>query len=168
MDRENYWVRKAAEIGETIEAKFYCTYLSGDWSVKGPLTGVLFFSKSTLYFQSFHSSKSLSTLFQLRREDGISESHTFQMPLKDIRCTFNESSKNFWSSLFAEPEQPFVIHLTDAERETASYRFSVDRKKLKTIVNLINSKRSGVQGSRLIGSSSGHFGGEIGNDSENQ
>jgi hypothetical protein len=73
------------------------------------------------------------------------QGHAVLMPLKDIRCSFNESPKNFWSCLFAEPEQPFVIHLTDGERETGSYRFSVDRKKLKTIVSLINKNRSGVQ-----------------------
>jgi hypothetical protein len=138
MDRENYWVRKEAEIGEPVKTRFYCTYLGGDWDVKGPLTGVLFFSESTLYFQSFHSSKSLATMFQMRREEGISEGHTFQMPLKDIRCSFNESPNNFWRSLFAEPEQPFVIHLLEGEREKGSYRFSVDRKKLKKIASLIN------------------------------
>ncbi|MCP4629495.1 MAG: hypothetical protein GY850_39225 [bacterium] len=146
MEREDYWVRKEAEIGETVEAKFYCTYFSGDWPVKGPLTGVLFFSKSTLYFQSFYSSKSLATLFQLRRQEGISESHAFQMPLKDIRCSFNEAPTNFWSRLFAAPEQSFIIHHMDGEQDARSYRFSVDRKKLKTIVSLINSIRSGSQG----------------------
>jgi hypothetical protein len=155
MDRQDYWVRKEAEIGETVEATFYCTYLNGDWSVKGPLTGVLFFSKSTLFFQSYHADKSLASLFQLRRQEGLSENHAFQMPVKDLRCSFNESPKNFWLRLFAAPEQQFVIHLTDGERETDSYRFSVDRKKLKQIVSLINSNRSGVQGSRLLGSGSG-------------
>ena len=138
MDKEDYWVRKEGGIGETVDAKFYCNYLSGDWSVKGPLTGVLYFSKSTLFFQSFYSAKSLASVFQLRRQEGLSESHAFQMPLQDLRCSFNESPKNFWRRLFAAPEQPFVIHLTDAERETGSYQFSVDRKKLKTIVTLIN------------------------------
>ena len=141
MDTEDYWVRKEAEIGETVDAKFYCNYLNGDWSVKGPLTGVLFFSKSTLYFQSFSSSKSLASLFQLRNQEGLSESYTFQMPLKNLRCSFNESPKNFWGSLFAAPDQPFVIHLTNGEQETGSYQFNVDRKKLKTIVSLINSNR---------------------------
>jgi hypothetical protein len=79
------------------------------------------------------------------------------MPVKDLRCSFNESPKNFWLRLFAAPEQQFVIHLTDGERETDSYQFSVDRKKLKRIVSLINGDRSGAQGSRLIGSGSGPF-----------
>jgi hypothetical protein len=140
MDKDNYWVRKEAEIGETVEANFYCTYLSGDWPVKGPLTGVLFFSKSTLYFQSFYSSKSLASLFQVRRQGDILETHAFQLPLKDLRCSFNESPQNLWSRLFAAPDQSFVIHLTDCEQDARSYRFSVDRKKLKTIASLIKYK----------------------------
>ena len=28
MDKEDYWVRKEAEIGEAVEAKFYCTSVS--------------------------------------------------------------------------------------------------------------------------------------------
>jgi len=138
MDKDDYWVRKEAEIGDTVDVKFYCNYLSGDWPVKGPLAGVLFFSKSTLYFQSFYASKSLASLFQLSRQEGSSESYAFQMPLKNLRCSFNESPKNFWSRLFAAPDQPFVIHLTNGEQETGSYQFSVDRKELKTIVSLIN------------------------------
>ena len=148
MDRQDYWVRKEAEIGETVEAKFYCTYLSGDWPVNGPLTGVLFFSKSTLYFQSYYAPKSLASLFQPTRQDNISESHAFNIPLENLKCTFDNSPQTLLSRLFATPEQSFVIHLTDGERDARSYRFSVDRKKLKTIVGLITSNRSEVQGSR--------------------
>jgi len=138
VDREDYWVRKEAEIGESVNAKFYCTYLSGDPSVKGPLTGVLFFSRSTLFFQSFSSPKALKFLFQMRQREDISESHSFNMPLNDLQCSFNESPNNFWRKLFAPPEQSLVIHLTDGEQKTGSYQFSVERKELKTIVRLIN------------------------------
>jgi hypothetical protein len=141
MDRQDYWVRKEAEIGETVEATFYCTYLNGDWSVKGPLTGVLFFSKSTLYFQSFYVSKSLAALFQPRRQENISESHSFNLPLENLHCAFDDSPQTILSRLFAAPEQSFAIRLTDGERDARSYRLSVDRKKLKTIVSLINGHR---------------------------
>ena len=141
MDKEDYWVRKEAEIGEAVEAKFYCTYLGGDWAVKGPQTGVLFFSQSTLYFQSFHSIKSLTSIFQPLRQEEITESHAFNIPLENLKFTFDNSPQTLLSRLFATPEQSFVIHLTDGERDARSYRFSVDRKKLKTIVGLINSNR---------------------------
>jgi len=139
MDREDYWVGKEAEIGETVEAKFYCTYLSGDWPVNGPLTGVLFFSQSTLYFQSFHASKSLANLIQPRRQEKITESHTFNLPLEKLDCTYDDSPQTLMRRLFAAPEQSFVIHLTDGERDAKSYRFSIDRKKLKIIADLISS-----------------------------
>jgi len=142
MDREAYWLQKEAEIGETVTAKFYCTYLRGDWPVEGPLTGVLYFSQTTLFFQSYHSAKSLAFLVQPRRREGLAESHAFRMPLKDVRCAFDESSKNLWARLFAAPEQPFVIHRMDGGNETGSYQFSVDRKQLKTIVGLIPDNRS--------------------------
>ncbi|RKZ90198.1 MAG: hypothetical protein DRQ43_11535 [Gammaproteobacteria bacterium] len=146
MDRQDYWVRKEAEIGETVEATFYCTYLNGDWSVKGPQTGVLFFRKSTLYFQSFSVSTSLESLFQPRRRENISESHSFNLPMENLHCTFDDSPQTILSRLFAAPEQFFDIHQREGERDAGSYRFSVDRKKLKTIVDLINSNHSGVQG----------------------
>ena len=145
MDNKDYWIRKEAEIGETVEAKFYCTYLGGDWSVKGPRTGVLFFSQSTLHFQSYHAPKSLASLFKPPRRDSIAESHTFNIPLENLKCTFDNSPQTLLSRLFAAPEQSFVIHLTDGEQDARSYRFSVDRKKLMTIVSLISSNRSGVQ-----------------------
>ena len=139
MDPKDYWLRKEAEIGETIVAKFYCTYLGGDWPAKGPQTGVLFFSRSTLYFQSYHANKSLASLFQLSRQDGITESHAFQLPLENLQCTFDDSPQKLLSRLFAAPEQSFVIHLRHGERNASSYRFSIDRKQLKKIVDLISS-----------------------------
>ena len=145
MDYKDYWVRKEAEIGETIGAKFYCTYIGGDWPVKGPLVGVLFFSRSTLYFQSYHSSKSLASLFQPRRHDEITEMHAFDLPLAKLRCTVDESPQTLWKRLFGPPEQHFVIHHKDTERDARSYRFSVDGKRLEEIVRLVNSNRSKVQ-----------------------
>jgi hypothetical protein len=145
MDLRDFWCRKEAEIGETVEAKFFCTYLKGDWPVDGPLTGVLYFSKTRLFFQSFHSAKSLASLVQPRRREGLSESHTLQLPLQDLRCSFEKSPKNLWSRLFAAPEQSFVIQLGDGLRDSGSYRFSIDRKQLKEVVDLINRNRSGVQ-----------------------
>lgn len=138
QDKEDYWVCKEAEIGESVDAKFYCTYLSGDLSVKGPLTGVLFFSRSTLFFQSFSSPKGLEFLFKARRRGDTSESHSFKMPLNDLQCSFSESPRSLWGRLFAAPEQSLAIHLTDGEQKTGSYQFSVERKELKTIVRLIN------------------------------
>jgi len=139
MDQEEYWQRKEAEIGETIVAKFYCTYLGGDWPAKGPQTGVLFFSRSTLYFQSYYADKSLASLFQFSRQDGITESHAFNLPLVNLQCTFDDSPQKLLSWLFEAPEQSFVVHLADGERDARSYRFSIDRKKLKMIADLISS-----------------------------
>ncbi len=131
MDREDYWFCKEAEIGETVDAKFYCTYLRGDWPVKGPLTGVLYFSQTTLFFQSFYSPKSLASMLLPRRPEDHAESHAFQVPLKDVRCSFDESPKNLWTRLFAASEQPFVIYRTDGKCESGNYQFSIDRKQLK-------------------------------------
>jgi len=146
MDPKDYWLRKEAEIGETIVAKFYCTYLGGDWPAKGPQTGILFFSQSTLYFQCSYANKSLASLFQLSRQDGITESHAFQLPLETLQCTFDDSPQKLLSRLFAAPEQPFVIHRTEGGRQSGSYQFSVDRNQLKKIVDLMSRSRPGVRG----------------------
>ena len=138
MDPKDYWLRKAAEIGESIVAKFYCTYLGGDWPAKGPQAGVLFFSETTLYFQSYHADKSLASLFQFSRQDSISESHAFQLPLENLQCAFDHSPQKLLSRLFEAPEQSFVINHTKGERDARSYRFSIDRKKLKLIADLIS------------------------------
>ena len=95
MDREDYWLRKEAEIGETVDAKFYCTYLRGDWPVKGPLTGVLYFSKSTLYFQSFYSAKSLASMFQPRRQEGIYRESRFPAAVGKFTLHFRRFTAKF-------------------------------------------------------------------------
>jgi hypothetical protein len=137
-DVKDYWLQKEALIGESVDAKFYCKYLRGAESVKGPLTGVLFFSRSTLFFQGFHSSKDLKTLFQMRRQEGVSETQLFKMPLNAVQCSFNEPPRTLWRRLFAAPEQLLVIHHMDGEQKKGSYHFSVDRKEIKAIASLIN------------------------------
>ncbi len=95
-DIKDYWAQKEAEIGETVDAKFYCTYISGDESAKGPLTGVLFFSRSTLSFQSFYAAKDLKSLFQMHSQKGISgEGHSFKMPLKRFAVFFQPTTAKF-------------------------------------------------------------------------
>ena len=137
-DIQDYWAQKEAEVGEIVVAKFYCTYLSGDVSVKGPLTGVLFFSRSTIFFQGFNASKDLKTLFQMRRENGVSESQLFRMPLIASKCSFSEPPRSIWRRMFASPDQSLVIHVSDGVKKTTSYHFSVNRKELKEIADLIN------------------------------
>jgi hypothetical protein len=142
MDYKDYWVRKEAEIGETVEAKFYCTYISGNWPVKGPQTGVLFFSRSTVYFQSFYSSKSLASLFQPRRQEEIAESHAFKLPRENLCCDFDDTPQTLLSRLFAAPEQTLVVHRGDGKRHTGSYRFKVHRDDVEALANFINKNRS--------------------------
>jgi len=141
MKQEEYWQHKEAEIGENIVAKFYCTYLDGDWPVKGPQTGILYFSQSTLYFQSYHAEKSLAPLFQFSRQDDIAESHAFHLPLENIKITYDDSPQKLLSKFFAAAEHSFVVHLSNKERDARRYRFSIDRKKLKSVVGLVNRNR---------------------------
>ena len=138
IDIKDYWVRKEAEIGETIDAKFYCRYLNGDWSVKGPRPGVLFFSRSTLFFQSFYSPGAVESMLRLRQQDGITESHSFKMPLNKLKCTLNQAPQNLLSRMFAKPEQSIVIHFSQDKQNTAIYQFGVHRSELEAVVNLIN------------------------------
>ena len=60
------------------------------------------------------------------------------LPLEKLRFTCDDSPQTLWNRLFGPPEQHFVIHHKETERDARSYRFSVDRKKLKTIISLIN------------------------------
>ena len=136
---QDYWDQKEAAIGETVTAKFYCTYLGGDVSVKGPLTGVLFFSRSTIFFQGFNSSKDLKTLFQMRRQEGISEGRLLKIPLISAKCSYREPPKSIWRRLFAPPDQTLVILHTEGEKATVRYQFSVNRNELTEIADLINS-----------------------------
>ena len=137
-DIQDYWAQKEAEVGEIVVAKFYCTYLSGDVSVKGPLTGVLFFSSTTIYFQGFNSSKDLKTLFQMRRQEGISEGHLLKIPLISAKCSYREPPRSIWRRLFAPPDQTLVILHTEGEKKTVRYQFSVNRNELKEVADLIN------------------------------
>jgi hypothetical protein len=137
-DIQDYWVQKEAEVGEIVVAKFYCTYLSGDLSVKGPLTGVLFFSKATIYFQGFNSSKDLKTLFQMRRQEGISEGRLLKIPLISAKSSYTEPPRSIWRRLFASPDQTLVIVHTEDGKETVRYHFTVNRNELREIVDLIN------------------------------
>ncbi|RKX82156.1 MAG: hypothetical protein DRP57_10450 [Spirochaetes bacterium] len=59
---DNYWNEKEKSLRQRIKGKYLCRYLSGSINITFPRWGILFFTQSSLYFESYRNENWLSIL----------------------------------------------------------------------------------------------------------
>lgn len=52
-DSEQYWKKKEDDIGEKIRGKMLAEFIDGYQNFSGPILGILFYTESAFYFQTF-------------------------------------------------------------------------------------------------------------------
>ena len=52
-DSEQYWKRKEDDIGEKIRGRMLAEFIDGYQNFSGPILGILFYTESAFYFQTF-------------------------------------------------------------------------------------------------------------------
>jgi hypothetical protein len=52
-DSEQYWKKKEDDIGEKIKGRMIAEFIDGYQNFSGPILGILFYTESAFYFQTF-------------------------------------------------------------------------------------------------------------------
>ena len=52
-DSEQYWKKKEDDIGEKISGRMLAEFIDGYQNFSGPILGILFYTESAFYFQTF-------------------------------------------------------------------------------------------------------------------
>ncbi|MCJ7657253.1 MAG: hypothetical protein MUO55_05690 [Candidatus Atribacteria bacterium] len=52
-DSEQYWKKKEDDIGEKIRGRMLAEFIDGYQNFSGPILGILFYTESAFYFQTF-------------------------------------------------------------------------------------------------------------------
>ena len=117
---ERFWKKKEEEIGEKIHGRHMARFNSGYQNVSKPIWGILFYSKSAFYFQTFPHQ---SWFFSLTR-GGQSESEdkqlSFQIRWSDVEKIYLPPKKHSFLSTLSPPD----------------YRIFIDYKEIDKIVTL--------------------------------
>ena len=71
-DVEQFWKKKEEDIGEKIKGKSMAQFIGGYRNFSGPILGILFYTESAFYFQTFPRQNSLFSFLragQPKREE---------------------------------------------------------------------------------------------------
>lgn len=68
-DVEQFWKKKEEDIGEKIKGKSMAEFNGGYQNFSGPILGILFFTESAFYFQTFPRQKSLFSFMRAEQPE---------------------------------------------------------------------------------------------------
>lgn len=117
-DVEQYWKKKEDDIGEKIEGRMLAELIDGFQDFSGTVLGILFYTESTFYFQSFPKKSPLLSLLRpgepLRRDKLLN----FCIPWSDVKkIDFPPEKNSFLSFLLPQNYRISIDCLYNGNRE---------------------------------------------------
>jgi hypothetical protein len=83
-DAEQFWKKKEEDIGEKIEGKSMAKFISGYRDFSGPIWGILFYTESAFYFQTFPRQNSLFSFMRAEQPEREENQLNFRIPWSDV------------------------------------------------------------------------------------
>lgn len=118
-DIEEYWKKKEEDIGDKIKAKMLAEYIRGYQNISGPILGILFYTKSAFYFQTFPRENWLIPWLKPGKSQGYTNKLLyFCIPWSNVKKIDFPPSKNTFLGLFLPQEYPIFIGYQNNENRT--------------------------------------------------
>lgn len=106
---EKYWKEKELEINEKIKGKQICEYISGYQELKEQTWGLLYYTQSSFYFQTFPKKNWVSSLLSSNHADNFGKTRIFRKLWKDIEEINLPSKRNIFLAFFSPPDYRVFI-----------------------------------------------------------
>lgn len=123
-DVEEFWKEKEQELGEEIKGKDMSEYISGYQGLQEKTWGLLYYTKSSFYFQTFPKKNWLTSLIGVGSGKAESTGNTFIFNImwgkvKDIALP---AKKNTLLSFLSPPDNRiFIRYKVDTQEETLTF-----------------------------------------------
>jgi len=108
-DSEQYWKKKEDDIGEKIRGKMLAEFIDGYQNFSGPILGILFYTGSAFYFQTFPRENWFFSLLKpgesLRRDKLLN----FCIPWSNVEKIDFPPRRNSFFGLFLSQEYRIFI-----------------------------------------------------------
>lgn len=106
---QKYWQEKEREIGEKIKGKDMSEYLSGYYGLTGRTWGLLYYTDTSFYFQTFPKKNWVTSLFRSGQNEYSGESINFKIPWSSVKEIYYPPKKNVFLSILSPPDYRVFI-----------------------------------------------------------
>jgi len=118
-DVEQFWKKNEEDIGEKIKGKSMAEFNGGYQNFSGPILGILFYTESAFYFQTFPRQKSLFSF--IRTEQPVREENrlNFRILWSDVEKIDLPPRKHPFLALFSPPDyRIFIDYQSNGQKMT--------------------------------------------------
>jgi hypothetical protein len=119
-DVEKFWKEKEEELGEKIQGKDMSEYISGYQELKEKTWGLLYYTKSSFYFQTFPKRNWLSSLIGAgsSRVESSGEAFVFSIMWEKVKdITLPPKKKSLLSFLSPPDNRVFIRYQINTQDE---------------------------------------------------
>lgn len=104
-----YWQEKEREIGEEIRGKDMSEYLSGYSGIKGRTWGLLYYTDTSFYFQTFPKKNWWTSLMGGGEKENQGKARQFKIPWSAVKEIILPTKKKSILAIFSPPDYRVFI-----------------------------------------------------------
>lgn len=116
-DVEEFWGKKEQEIGEKIRGKDMSEYLCGYPDIKERSWGLLYYTESSFYFQTFPRKNWFTSLLGGGQTENTGQTFHFRVPWDTVTGIILPPKKNALLAFFSPPDYRVFIEYRIGDRE---------------------------------------------------
>ncbi|MEA3421773.1 MAG: hypothetical protein U9Q97_08885, partial [Acidobacteriota bacterium] len=108
-DAEQFWKKKEKSIGEKIKGKSMAEFISGYQDFSGPIWGILFYTESAFYFQTFPRRNCLFSFMRERQPEREENQLNFRILWSDVEKIYLPPRKHLFLALLSPQDYRIFI-----------------------------------------------------------
>ncbi len=118
-DVEQFWKKKEEDIGEKIEGKSMAEFINGYQNFSGPILGILFYTESAFYFQTFPRQNFLFSFLRAGLPERKENQLNFRILWSDVEKINIPPRKYPFLALFSPPDyRIFIDYQSNGQKMT--------------------------------------------------
>jgi len=118
-DVEQFWKKKEEDIGEKIEGRSMAQFIGGYRNFSGPILGILFYTESAFYFQTFPRQNSLFSFLRAEQPEREENQLNFRILWSDVeRIDLSPRKHSFLAFLSPPDYRIFIDYQSNGQKMT--------------------------------------------------
>jgi len=118
-DVEQFWKKKEEDIGEKIKGRSMAEFIGGYQNFSGPILGILFYTESAFYFQTFPRQNLLFSFIRAEQPEREENQLNFCILWSDVeKIDFPHRKYPFLALLFPPDYRIFIDYQSNGQKMT--------------------------------------------------
>ena len=118
-DVEQFWKKKEEDIGEKIKGRSIAQFIGGYQNFSGPIWGILFYTESAFYFQTFPRRNLLFSFMRAEQPEREENQLNFRILWSDVEKIDLPPRKHSFLALLSPPDyRIFIDYQSNGQKMT--------------------------------------------------